>query len=675
MNAVVADRDLFRAHGQGVHRIGANKALGPGFFTALPTASAHWYGQFATYDGSTWLCREDGLGGYEWVDVGGGGFSSPLTTKGDLLTHDGSDAVRIGVGTDGEVPIADSSAPEGISWGTPAGQGVALTLIDSHDFSAQASVSRDDVFSNTYENYLIVISNYSTSASAHAQIRYRVGGANASGADYSYAFNETLTAGTNNPAGGTGNNQIRLHPLFGGVIGEGLIEIIVCRPFVADATMSILNASLRNAAGAAANRIAGMGMHTLATSYDGFTLFMTSGTMDGSLRVYGLQNSPGDPGPSGFSDEDAQDAVGSIWLDSSSINFTYDDATPSMTAVVLPAGVDHNSLANLTTGDPHTQYMLETGGTFSGDIIVPAEAYGAGWNGSNEAPTKNDIFDKIDTLTFADIDGAVTDAQVPNTITLDNITQITTRSHTSLTDIGTNTHAQIDTHIAAANPHSGAQPLDADLTALAGLAGVQGDIIYRDATQWQRLPKGTALQILRQNAALTAPEWGTDDPLVARFMLAADAGAAIGPAIANFFGATSAFSTEATSRYLIQAFLSFLKTTAGTVTFTLTSSTNVIGARGAYQGTPLVGGTASSVAGQVAQLANPGAATAIPFPVTGSLTTAVEHTYMIWAIVETNTAGNIRLNITSGAGTVTPRKWSFYRVWKLASGNIGSFVA
>lgn len=32
------------------------------------------------------------------------------------------------------------------------------------------------------------------------------------------------------------------------------------------------------------------------------------------------------------------------------------------------------------------------------DIVVPAEAYGAGWNGSNEVPTKNDVYDKIEAL-------------------------------------------------------------------------------------------------------------------------------------------------------------------------------------------------------------------------------------------------------------------------------------
>ncbi len=48
---------------------------------------------------------------------------------------------------------------------------------------------------------------------------------------------------------------------------------------------------------------------------------------------------------------------------------------------------------------------------------------------------------------------AIGDSDVPNTITLDNINQITSRSHTALSDIGSNTHAQIDTHIAATAAH------------------------------------------------------------------------------------------------------------------------------------------------------------------------------------------------------------------------------
>lgn len=45
-------------------------------------------------------------------------------------------------------------------------------------------------------------------------------------------------------------------------------------------------------------------------------------------------------------------------------------------------------------------------------------------------------------IAFSEISGSVTDGQVPNTITLDNITQITTRSHASLQDLTADDHTQ-----------------------------------------------------------------------------------------------------------------------------------------------------------------------------------------------------------------------------------------
>jgi hypothetical protein len=38
------------------------------------------------------------------------------------------------------------------------------------------------------------------------------------------------------------------------------------------------------------------------------------------------------------------------------------------------------------------------GDTFTGDVIVPDEVYGVGWNGSLEVPTKNAVYDKIETM-------------------------------------------------------------------------------------------------------------------------------------------------------------------------------------------------------------------------------------------------------------------------------------
>jgi len=105
-----------------------------------------------------------------------------------------------------------------------------------------------------------------------------------------------------------------------------------------------------------------------------------------------------------------------VWAADTKITGLAEDAAPQTTDLIVtvddPGGSPVNKKAeigNLPISTA-TQTALDAkvndtgnesiGGvkTFTSDPIVPAEVYGAGWNGSNEVPTKNDVYDKVETL-------------------------------------------------------------------------------------------------------------------------------------------------------------------------------------------------------------------------------------------------------------------------------------
>lgn len=122
---------------------------------------------------------------------------------------------------------------------------------------------------------------------------------------------------------------------------------------------------------------AGSNMTTLATVNSNVGSFgnasnVSTVTVNAKGLVTAASNTAISITSSGVSDftEAAQDAVGGALTDSASVDFTYSDAGNTITAAVLPAGIDHNSLANLTVGNVHTQYGLKTGAIYRADVAV-----------------------------------------------------------------------------------------------------------------------------------------------------------------------------------------------------------------------------------------------------------------------------------------------------------------
>lgn len=80
-------------------------------------------------------------GGTTWGGAAvGSGFTSPLTTKGDLYGHSTVDA-RVPVGTDGQVLTADSTATLGLSYQTPVSVGPQHVHVNNVVFSGDGATT------------------------------------------------------------------------------------------------------------------------------------------------------------------------------------------------------------------------------------------------------------------------------------------------------------------------------------------------------------------------------------------------------------------------------------------------------------------------------------------------------------------------------------------------------
>jgi len=219
--------------------------------------------------------------GAAWVNLDTTGMVNPMTTTGDVIySSSGTTPARLGIGTAGQVLTVNSgaTAPE---WATSAAGG--LSLINTTSFSAVASQSINDVFSATYDHYMIKLENLGSTNIA-VLFRLRV---SATDETTNYLANNVLiTAGGNTISSATGNGtgQTAFYPMFMSST-KNLSTIQISNPFDATPTQSTWH-SLSGDGGGKFN-LWGAGQNTNSTSYTGFSLITNTGTMTGSVSIYG----------------------------------------------------------------------------------------------------------------------------------------------------------------------------------------------------------------------------------------------------------------------------------------------------------------------------------------------------------------------------------------------------
>ena len=164
-----------------------------------------------------------------------------------------------------------------------SGLGSGLNHINTTTFTTQSSVSIDNVFTSTYANYLISIVGSSTN-DITVNARLRVGGVDASGSNYD---TQRLQVQSSSVFAGASNST--LFNLMGAQGTDGIAGTInVYSPQLATPTRCI-NDGMDSRSTPRIDIYAGR--HTLGTAYDGMTFLTSAGTMTGTIRIYGYENS------------------------------------------------------------------------------------------------------------------------------------------------------------------------------------------------------------------------------------------------------------------------------------------------------------------------------------------------------------------------------------------------
>lgn len=169
-----------------------------------------------------------------------------------------------------------------------AGGTAAVNTLGVVTFTNATSISLNNVFSSSYENYRIIINVDTPSATSALAARLRASGTDDTGANYlrsRFVIRANNSTATDGDTGGGAmvftNMYIGDNHLYG-------LSIDMMKPFTA--TRTTCNGLSTNSDSVTKGfSIVGV-QHLLSTSYDGLTLFPTAGNISGRAQVFGYND-------------------------------------------------------------------------------------------------------------------------------------------------------------------------------------------------------------------------------------------------------------------------------------------------------------------------------------------------------------------------------------------------
>jgi hypothetical protein len=174
------------------------------------------------------------------------------------------------------------------------GSDSGLIHIETVSFASLASQSINDVFSATYDNYLILVKS-SCSAATQLNLRMRVGGSDLSSSSYMYGgvyveYNGSAAVVGENATGTPGGASSAGFNILDVDGNPGYARLAMFDPFATEQT-GILYEQSFNSGGSRNSGYyeAFSGLTTVTTSFTGFTLLPATGNITGTVSVYGYK--------------------------------------------------------------------------------------------------------------------------------------------------------------------------------------------------------------------------------------------------------------------------------------------------------------------------------------------------------------------------------------------------
>jgi hypothetical protein len=164
-----------------------------------------------------------------------------------------------------------------------------LVYITQASNSSTSSISINNCFTSTYQNYRIIVNQTAMSGNDAIYLRMRVGGADDSTANYQYAANVSTSAGGSSVMAGANQNTVLLG-FVGSASPTAGSSIDIFSPEVSTRTWGT---TLRYEFDSVTyNGRSGSFVKDQVTQFDGFTLIAGGGkTFSATVYVYGYRNS------------------------------------------------------------------------------------------------------------------------------------------------------------------------------------------------------------------------------------------------------------------------------------------------------------------------------------------------------------------------------------------------